>query len=960
MPAPLLLAALLLPAADVPAEKGPEEGGQEVEFARDVRPIFNAHCSACHGGVREAGDLNLIDEEAVALLVTPGDPEFSYLLDRVKDPDDETRMPPAEHGPRLTDAEVATLTRWIEQGAKWGRHWSFDPPQPVAPPEVEDEAWTHGPIDRFVLAKLEAAGVTPNPAAEPDRWLRRVTLDLTGLPPAPAERTAFLEAVQTEGEPAYAAVVDRLLASPRFGERWASVWLDQIRYADSSGLGQDHRRTVWPYRDWVIDAYNDDLPYDEFTIKQLAGDLLPGESIENRVATAAHRLTQSNEEGGTDDETFRTEAILDRVSVTWQVWQGLTMECVQCHSHPYDPVGHEEFYQSAAFFNNTADADLGNAHPLLQTPKNPNDYERAAAIDAQLEPLRHSIWQRENALLQDPSRWRSPESMTAEVTRTPGIEVDDTPEGPTYRLTGNVASNTAVTLTAPLPEGLEQLTAVRFTGLPVDLEKALKDAEFGFTVSKVRAEVRPAEGEPQPVNFTEVLFDEPTPARNPKDSLNLKNNSGVGPYTKMNRPRSAAFVLGKPLPVKPESTIEITLEFNVFELASFPLVARRGRIDFSGDQAFQDLWWDETISADRAELARLEQQRRAIPSAAMPVMVEREPQLARPTHRFDRGNMMSKEERVAPGVPKALGNPLTSSGEGSDGQGANLDRLALARWIVSDQNPLTARVEVNRLWARLFGVGLVRTEEDFGSSGEPPSHPALLDDLALRFSQDFDWSRKRILREMALSAAYRQSAAARPELKELDPNNRLLARGPRQRLSAEALRDQALFVSGLLTERLHGEPVQPPIPDGVWKPFDNEKWNTASVGDPNRTRRSVYTYVKRSVPHPIMASFDAPSREFCAARRPDSNTPVQALMTLNDTTFTEAGAALADRMRTAGDSPAEQIDAGFLLVCGRDPGEQERAALVTLYEQIAALPDGPPPPEIIAEVLLNLDEALTN
>ncbi|QDT14679.1 PSD1 and planctomycete cytochrome C domain-containing protein [Alienimonas californiensis] len=949
MPAPLLLAALLVPAADAAAG-----GAGEVQFARDVRPIFNAHCSACHGGVREAGGLNLINEDSVALLVTPGDPALSYLLDRVTDPDDETRMPPAEHGPRLSDAEVATLTRWIEQGAAWGRHWSFEPPTRPTPPPTADAAWGHGPIDQFVLAKLEAAGLEPNPPAEPDRWLRRVSLDLIGLPPTPAERATFLDAVNEQGEPAYAAAVDRLLNSPHFGERWASVWLDQIRYADSRGLGLDRRRTAWPYRDWVIDAYNRDLPYDEFTIKQLAGDLLPGASVEDRVATAAHRLTQSNEEGGTDDEQFRTEAILDRVSTTWQVWQGLTMECVQCHAHPYDPLRHEEFYESAAFFNDTADVDLDDDYPTLPVPRDRADYQRAAVLDAEMEPLRRRLWEAENALLQDRSVWRTPTELTAEVSATPGIEVEETPEGPTYRLVGNVARGTAVTLTAPLPEGAEQLTAIRFTGLPVDLEAALKDAEWGWTVSRFKAELIPPEGEPRELKVTEVLFDEPAPARNPKDSLK-DNGSGVGPYSKTHRPRSAAFVLGQPAPAEPGSQVRVTLTFNVFELSAFPLVARRGRIAFSDDVAFQNLWWDEGMAAERAELSRLERERRKIPSVPLPVMREREPSLARPTHRFDRGNMLSKAEPVSPGVPAVLGDPLSSEQGGSEA-----DRLAFARWLVADANPLTARVEANRLWARLFGAGLVRTEEDFGSSGEPPSHPALLDYLAVRFQRDLGWSRKQLLREMVLSATYRQSAATTPELLNVDPNNRLLARGPRRRLSAETLRDQALHVAGLLTERLHGEPVHPPIPDGVWKPFSGDQWEVPAAGEPDRTRRSVYTYVKRSIPHPVMASFDAPSREFCTARRPESNTPVQALTILNDATFTEAAAALADRMTAAGDAPADRVAAGFLRVCGREPTERERAALVDLYTRLAALPDGPPATEIVAGALLNLDEALTN
>ena len=945
MPALPLLVALLLPTADA----GPGDA-DAVQFARDVRPIFNAHCSACHGGVRETGDLNLIHEEDVAALVVPGDPDLSYLLDRVRDPDDATRMPPAEHGPRLSPEEVDTLSRWIAQGAKWQRHWSFDPPTRPAVPAVSDPAWCRGPIDRFVLAKLDEAGLKPNPPAAPDRWLRRVSLDLTGLPPTPAERATFLAAVEDRGEPAYAAAVDRLLASPHFGERWASVWLDQVRYADSRGLGLDRPRTVWPYRDWVIDAMNDDLPFDQFTTQQLAGDLLPGATIEHRVATAAHRLTQSNEEGGTDDEQFRTEAILDRVSTTWQVWQGLTMECVQCHAHPYDPLDHADFYRTAAFLNQTADADLNDDHPALAAPLDPADYRRASELDAQIEPLRRRLWEAENELLQDPTVWQTPTAMTATVQQTPGVAVDDTPEGPTYRLTGNVARNTAVTLTITLPEDLDALAAVRFTGLPVDVQQALKDAEWGFVISRIDATALPPDGPPEPLTFSDVLFDEPDPPLNPTDSLR-DNKGGVGPFTKMNRPRSAAFLLDKPRPIAPGTTLRVALHFNRFENAAFPLVAKRGRLAVSDDPRWGEWNRDPARQADRRDLARLEAERRAIPSAAVPIMRERVPGLVRPTHRFDRGAMLAKAERVTPGVPAVLG----SLNDPSDA-----DRLAFARWLVSPENPLTARVTVNRWWARMFGTGLVRTEEDFGSSGERPSHPALLDDLAVRFTDDFGWSRKQFLKAIALSSTYRQSAAVRPEHLERDPGNRLLARGPRRRLPAETLRDAALSVSGLLTERLHGPPVRPPIPDGVWKPFANDPWKSPPIGHPNRTRRSVYTYVKRSIPHPLMASFDAPSREFCAARRPDSNTPVQALMTLNDATFTEAAAALADLMTAAGDSPADRVRDGVLRVLSREPTAEETAALVSLYDRIAALPDGPPPAQTVAEVLLNLDEALTN
>ena len=546
----------------------------------------------------------------------------------------------------------------------------------------------------------------------------------------------------------------------------------------------------------------------------------------------------------------------------------------------------------------------------------------------------------------DAAAWSAPANLSATVTQTPGIEV----VGGEYRLTGNVARGTAVTLTAAVPDGLETLTAVRFTGLPVDLERALKDAEWGFVVSHLRAELIGPDGSATELQFAAVLGDEPDPATPPGDSLNAKSKWGFGAYTKLRRPRAAAFVLKAPVAAPAGSAVRATVTFDVFELAAFPLVARRGRLDLSGDARLADLPADPDLTSVRVELAELKRRRRGLGNVAVPVLRERPAHLARPTHRFARGNFLDKEEPVSPGVPDALA-----------GDARTPDRLAFARWVASPDNPLTARVAVNRLWARMFGVGLVRTEEDFGSTGEPPSHPDLLDDLAVRFSGEWGWSVKRALRAMALSSTYRQSAEVRPELLEVDPANRLLARGPRRRLPAEAVRDQALFASGLLTERLRGEPVRPPIPDGVWKPFDaGDQWKTAAVGHPDRTRRSLYTYVKRSIPHPVMASFDAPSREFCAARRADGNTPVQALTTLNDAAFAEAAAALADRMREHADDPAARVRHGFLRVCGREPDGRELTALVELVGRVAAMPGGPDPWTTVANVLLNLDEALTN
>ena len=923
-----------------------------VDFNRDVRPILHRHCVACHGGVKRAADLSFVYRDQMLTVVEPGEPESSHLLDRVEAGDADERMPPPEHGPPLSTDEVATLRTWIGQGAVWGEHWAFTPPRRSVPPAVENEAWPRTPVDRFVLARLEAEGLSPSPEAGPERWLRRASLDLTGLPPSPEDRAAFLAAVAEDGDAAFGAAADRLLDSPRFGERWASVWLDLVRYADSKGLGQDGRRTAWKYRDWVIDAFNADLPHDEFTVKQLAGDLLPDATVGDRLATACHRLTQTNEEGGTDDEEFRTEAVIDRVNTTWQVWGGLTFGCVQCHSHPYDPIRHEEYYRSLALFNNTADSDLSDEAPHLAVPLDRADEPWAAALDRAITRLALAEHAAGSAPLTDPSLWEPLADLSASTSNDTRVAVERRDGFTEYRTVGTVSRNTAVTLDAPLPDGLERLTAVRFTGLPLDPARAVRDSEWGFVLSHFTAELRPPGGEPVPLKFARLIGDEADPLLDPQKSLSGKDWRGFGAYSRIHHPRSAAFVLDAAVTVPAGSRLHVTMEFDRFELGAFPLVARRGRLAVSGDAAFADWLHDPNRKRARSELASLRKERRAIPSVAIPVTAERPAHLARPTHVFERGNFLDRGDPVTPGTPD-LFPPLDADG--------TPDRLDLARWWTRPDHPLTARVAVNRFWARLFGTGLVATEEDFGSSGDAPSHPALLDDLAVRFATDMDWSVKRLLRELVLSATYRQSAAVTPDLVERDPANRLLARGPRRRLPAETVRDQTLFVSGLLADAMHGPPVHPPIPGGVWKPFQGgDKWDVPPVGDPDRYRRSIYTYTKRSIPYPMFAAFDAPSREFCAVRRLPSNTPLQALMTLNDPVFTEAAAALAGRMRSRGETPEERFRAGVLLVTGREADDREAADLLKLYETLRAELSDDAALEQIATVLLNLDEVLVN
>ena len=945
----------LVSVAAAAAENVPEAAaGRRIDFNADIRPIFIAHCTACHGGVKQAADISFAYREQVLAsdgwIVQPGDPDASTLIDRVLSDDPEVCMPPRDHGPRLSDDDIERLTRWIAQGADWREHWAFETPRAAPIPAVEASDWPLGPIDHFVLHRLVAAGLTPSPDAPADRWLRRVTLDLTGLPPTPGDRQSFLDDVQSRGEAAYAAVVDRLLDSPAFGERWASVWLDQIRYADSKGLGLDGPRNIWKYRDWVIDSLNQDLPYDQFTIKQIAGDLLPDATIDDHVATAAHRVTQSNEEGGTDDEEFRVAAVLDRVSTTWQTWQGMTFGCVQCHSHPYDPFGHEEFYEFAAFFNNTADSDLNQDWPAIEAPIDPRDHAEAERLDRQIGGLRQSIFDRQFALLTDSGVWQPLTGLCAETSNATRLSTQTVGDHEEFHTVGTVTQGADFTLTADVPPSISPITAIGLTALPLDPAAAIADTEWGFVLSGIRVRMLVEGQEPIEITIDRVIGDEMLPHLDPNETLNAKSSDGFAAYTRIHHPRRAALIPSSPVDVPESARLEVTLKHRVFMLSAFPLIIKRGHLSVSDDDRFTQLLTDERLTGQRDQLASAEARRAKIESTAVPVLRERPRHLARPQHVFNRGLFLTKDQRVSPDTPESM-PPMADT--------PSPDRLTMARWMVAADNPLTARVAVNRIWARLFGTGIVASEEDFGSSGDPPTHPELLDYLAVEYQSTYGWSTKRLIRQVVLSRTYRQSSKTAREANLKDPDNRLLARGPRHRLSAEIVRDQALSLAGLLSDERFGPPVRPPIPEGVWRPFySGDLWENPAIGDRDRYRRSIYTYTKRSIPYPMFAAFDAPSREFCTPRRLRSNTPLQALMTLNDETFRECAAGLAQRMRAASDDPAQQITFGLQTVTLRDAADAEVDELLKLLDSIQSDEDHQPL-TTVATVLLNLDEVLT-
>lgn len=948
-----------------------------VDFAQDIRPILNKNCVGCHGGVKRAGKISFIHRDVVVAKdaadekpIHPGDPDKSEMISRLTSDDEEERMPPPEHGPKLSESEIKLLREWIRQGAQWKEHWAWVKPVAQPLPKVSQAKWPRQSLDNFLLARLDAEKLKPSREADRAQWLRRASFDLTGLPPTPEEVKAF---AADKSNDAYEKVVDRLLASPRFGERWASPWLDVARYADSMGYEKDPLRTVWPYRDWVIRALNEDLPFDKFTIRQLAGDLLPDATLPDQIAATFHRNTQVNTEGGTDDEEFRVTATIDRVNTTWQVWQATTMGCVQCHSHPYEPINHQEFYSALAFFNTTRDWDLKDELPVLRVPVAETNFAPAQELDAQLTQLRLEEFALTERLANQTQVWQPVAPDTATATRGTKLVITTNTAGETeVSTTGTVASHSAFTIEIPVPPTITQLGALRVEVLPTDPDKARLTPEVGFVFSELRVELADAapadtasstnKDERGLIRLAHCFGDEANPFFD--DDATLKaNDAGWGAHPRISTARRAVFAPRSGVALPPGARLKITIrhEYGANDMAA--TVARRLRFAISEADDWEKFIGSAEFQSRRQQLAALKKRRDDIASVAIPAMSEQAATLRRVTAVFDRGNWLNKTEVVQPGVPKLFGKITNET---------DADRLALARWLVSPENPLTARVTVNRVWEQLFGIGIVETVEDFGSSGEKPSHPELLDFLALRFQNELGWSLKKLLREMVLSAAYRQGARATPELLTRDPRNRLLARGPRTRLSAEMVRDHALAVSGLLSEKMFGPPVMPTQPDGIWNVvYSGEKWTTSAGEDQHR--RAVYTLVRRTTGYPSSLTFDQPTREVCVARRLRTNTPLQALVTLNDPVYVESAVALAARMRReGGEDLRKQITRGYELACGSAPDKKSLTMLLDLHQRslvryerepelakkLAATP-ADAALALVANAILNLDSALT-
>lgn len=950
--------------AQTEAEKASNNQAETVDFNQQIRPILNKHCTSCHGGVRQAGDVSFIYRQQTldSGIIVPGEPDESELISRVTSDDPELRMPPpADHPEPLTQAQVALLRDWIAQGAPWGEHWSLRAPKDSLAAARQSSSWPRSDLDHFILRRLAEEQIAPAPEASPAEWLRRASLDLIGLPPSIGELDAFeakLTASPDDREHVYAAEVDRLLGSEHYGERWAAMWMDLSRYADTMGFEKDPHRDMWPYRDWLIRALNEDMPFDEFTLKQLAGDLLDTNTTDDLVATAFHRNTQTNTEGGTDDEEFRVAAVIDRINTTWTVWMGTTFGCVQCHSHPYDPYRNDEYYKFMAFFNNAEDHDLDNDYPTIRVPEDP---EQRAKVGSLLTERRRLISELDakGHTVADETTWQVLTPTRAESTHGE-LAIRD---NQIVAAGGTFTPGCRYTIEADAAD----CTAIRVAILPASDDPA-QWPEVGSVLSRIQLEKVAADGTTQPLTFAHGYADFHAGPYQVEQSLR-DGAEGFGGYPKLHGPRWAVFVLESPLVAGPGDRLRFSLLQAAQTTGNRAVPIRRLEISVGNHSEWIKLNGDSEVQAKRDALAQVEKQLHALPGPQLPVVQERPHLGIRPTRTFIRGNWLRHGDLQTAAVPAVL--PVISEDEP--------DRRDLAKWLTAENNPLTARVLANRLWGALFGIGIVETQEDFGSTGTPPSHPELLDHLAIRLQRDHQWHWKPLLREIVLSATYRQTHRVTPELRERDPQNRWLARGPRTRLSAEMVRDQALVASGLFAPQVGGPSVMPPQPDGVWNTvYSSAQWVTPD--GPDRYRRGLYTYWRRTSPYPSFLTFDAPTREFCSARRVPTNTPLQALVVLNDPAFTECAGSLATRaLELAGDDISTAITWAYRNVTQQPPSDTALQQLVALYEATfaelqqecdkAESPTGAPNTSlsdlqqsalaIVTSTILNLDQALT-
>jgi hypothetical protein len=889
----------------------------QIDFNTQVKPLLNKNCITCHGGVRRQGNFSLLfrsdalkKTKSGKYAIIPGDAANSEMIRRIKLSDPEDRMP-YKHPP-LSKDEIEILTKWINQGAKWGNHWAYIPvkKEEVPMPQssffglipAEKISWVKNDVDYFTYDKLKKENLQPSPEADKATLLRRVSLDITGLPPTEKLAKQFLNDNTND---AYEKLVDALLSSMHYGEKLTAMWLDLARYADTKGYERDDSRSIWRYRDYLINAFNNDKPYNQFLTEQLAGDLLPNATDEDLIATAFNRNTMTNDEGGTDNEEFRTAAVIDRVNTTWQVLMGTTFSCVQCHSHPYDPFKHEDYYKFLAFFNDTRDEDTQADYPLLREYKgndsakliqlinwcNVNGYtKRAKEIGTFLKTWQPSI----NSLTADSfvnselndTKWLIFRNHA--IARLKKVDLDNKSEL-IYRYNGYLDGGTwDIHLDNPAGPVLKTIKVAKTKGwtiASVDFPQVPGVHNLYFTYGNPGLKTLAANG----MLFDWFYFTEPFPGSDKEGYADAKK------------------------------TFRELLNANV---------------------------------------------------GTTPVMMDNPADMHRSTHVFVKGNWLVKGELVEPDVPESL-NPFPNR--------APRNRLGMAMWLTDKRNPLTARTMVNRIWAQLFGKGLVETLDDLGTQGATPVNQRLLDYLSWNFMNDYKWSVKKLIKEIVMSATYRQDAKVTTEAEQMDPFNDYFERGSRVRLSAEEIHDQALAISGLLSEKMYGPSVMPWQPKGIWlSPWNGQYWINSTGED--QYRRAIYTYWKRTAPYPAMETFDATARELCLARRINTNTPLQALVTLNDSFFLDASRHFAFRMiaKAGLNDPVKAIQSGYDMALYKTISQPKLKALEKLYNnayhvfandaektiEMTGEKNEHNNPEtaamvVVANAILNLDELIT-
>ncbi len=1018
-----------------------------VDFDRQVRPILSDNCFTCHGPDEKHRMLGIhFDTKEGAFgkpgVIVPGDSAHSKMYLRISNPNEAMRMPPVSSGRKLTPKQIETIKNWIDSGAKWETHWAYVPPVRPELPAVKQTTWVRTPIDRFVLAKLEQENLSPSPEADKATLLRRVTFDLTGLPPSPAELKAFLA---DRSPKAYEKVVDRLLASPHYGERMATPWLDLARYSDTHGYHIDSGREMWPWRDWIIKAFNDNMPYDQFTIDQIAGDMLPHPTQSQIIATGFNRNHMINFEGGAIPEEYQNEYIVDRIEATSTTWLGTTLGCARCHDHKYDPLTQKDFYSFGAFFNGIPEKGLdgqkGNAAPFLQLPNEQQKEAKAALLEAikqqdakiatvqlawEQEQRETSVADVTNGLiaeypladsLEDRLHSGAPAKvLTGKLTFTDGrvgraADLDEEPHvsfGNAGAFAANKPFSVAFWIKPDGPSGMSVLQKYAVSpksgpGYEIaidycnkkncDILVRLRDngPESGFEVKSLRG------AELESWSHILVTYDGSGSAKGIQVYV---NGQGAPIDILRNNAVTASFAGGDLQIGNKEWGTAFKGQLSGLRLYQRRLYANEALaightnplhdvLAVSADHRSEDQksWLrnyflaqvanpgERQFDRDYRTLNRgLEQLNSEIPST----MIMSEMDKPRDTFILKRGDYRNKTEKVSPNTPAIL-PPLPA--------GAPRNRLTLAKWIVDPSNPLTARVAVNHFWQMYFGIGIVKTSEDFGSQGDPPSNQQLLDWLATEFIRS-KWDVKAMQRLIVTSAVYRQASKISPELLEKDPDNKLLARGPRFRLPAEMIRDNALFLSGLMTDKIGGPSVSPYQPKGLWEEmafggnFSKQKYEQSH--GPDLYRRSLYTFVKRTVPYPGLNTFDAPDREKCTARRTVTNTPLQALVLMNDPTYLEASRVLAQRdMHEAGATEADRVRYVFHLVDDREPSQQEFDILSKLYqkehahyladkkaaERLISVGESKPDPKLdpadlaawmlVSSTVLNMDESVT-